>query len=163
MNRLPRPSNDDKPDEVTSFFLACEFRPGGPHWGVVDGFAYDVKPAYIRGSLGMIAYDPPAYAIVEEGEGCQPLMGYLMTITCPDMVALLDRAKGHLGESGYNCHIRRVVNAYTDQRRFTPAWCYIISGQILNAYQSIETVEYGLTGKDPKLSTLLEKILGKPK
>jgi len=90
-------------------------------------------------------------------------MAYLMTITCPDMVSLLDRAKGHLGDSGYNCHLRRLVDAHTGDDAPTKAWCYILSGQILNAYQSIETVEFGMNTKDLKLDGLLQKILGKAK
>lgn len=166
MNRLPpsdHPEAGSPPQKTDSFFLACEFKPGGAHWGVVEPFAYDLRPAFMYGSLGILGYDPMSYAVVEEGKGCQPLMGYLMTITCPDMVQLLDRLKGIMGEGGFSLHARRQIEAFADVGKPQPAWCYMISGPVLNAYQSIETVEFGMTTKDERQTRLLNKILGRAK
>jgi hypothetical protein len=59
-NRLRRYLSG-KPEKVTDinrFFLACEFKPLTPMWSVIDPFAYDVKPAYLYGKLGVISYNP---------------------------------------------------------------------------------------------------------
>lgn len=163
VNRPNKPKKENpgkKLDEIRSFFLACEFKPGGPFWSVVEGFAYDLQPAFIHGNLGIMAYKPDCYAILEEGADHDPLMGYVMTISCPDMIHLLDRMKGFLGENAFNMHTRRLVHAYTDVDKVHDAWAYVLAPSVLQCYQSVETVEYGMHTDDKKQTELLEKVLG---
>ena len=162
-NRQNRPKKDGpgkKLEDIQTFFLACEYRPGASFWTVVEPFAYDITPAFIHGNLGIISYGPNYYAVLEEGADFDPLMGYLMTITAPDMIKLLDRMKGFLGENAFNCHVRRLVHAYTDVDKVQDAWAYVLAPSVLQCYQSVETVEYGMFKEDEKQSELLEKVLG---
>jgi len=147
--------------DIRTFFLSCEFKPGATFWSTLDPFAYDIRPAFIYGSLGIVAYQPPAYAIVETNDECQPLLGYIVTITHPETVLLLDRAKGYLGENCFNTHVRKLVHAYTDVNQVTNAWCYLLANNVLNAYQTIETVEFGMWDDDEKQVILLERIIEK--
>lgn len=147
--------------DIRTFFLACEFKPGATFWSVLDPFAYDIQPAFIYGSLGVVSYEPDAYAIVEAGDECQPLMGYIMTITHPETIMLLDRSKGFLGDRAFNTHVRKLVHAYTDVGKVTNAWCYLLAANVLNAYQQIETVEFGMWDDDEKQVALLERIVEK--
>jgi hypothetical protein len=146
-------------EEIRTFFLACEYKPEGMFWNVLEPFTYDIKPAFIYGTLGILSYSPESYAIVETNDECQPLLGYIMTITETTTVHLLDRIKHFLGENSYNTHVRKLVHAYTDLNQVTNAWCYLISSHVLNTYQQIETVEFGLVNNDPKQIALLEKII----
>jgi len=145
--------------DIRTFFLACEFKPGAAFWTVLDPFAYDIRPAFVHGSLGILAYEPASYSIVETGDACQPLLGYVMTITHPETIMLLDRSKGFLGDNCFNTHIRKLVHAYTDVNKVMNAWCYILSSNVLNAYQQIETVEFGMWDNDAKQVNLLERII----
>lgn len=117
-------------DSVRSFFLACEYKPGGEFWSIIEPFAYDIQPAFVYGSLGVLGYEPETYSIVETGEeGGQPLMGYLMTITHPETIEFLDRAKYFLGEDAFNMHVRTLTTVFTDIKSSTEAWCYVQIGR----------------------------------
>lgn len=152
--------NREDVNDIRTFFLACEFKPSAEFWNVLESFAYDIKPAFIYGSLGIISYDPAAYSIVEVNDECQPLLGYIMTITHPETVMLLDRMKGYLGQNSFNTHVRKLVHAYTDMEKVQNAWCYTLSNNVINAYQQIEAVEFGMwDDNDEKQVTLLEKII----
>lgn len=146
-------------DDIRTFFLACEFKPGAEFWSVIEPFAYNIKPAFIYGNLGVVAYEPASYSIVEASDECQPLLGYVMTITHPETIMLMDRIKGYLGENSFNTHIRKLVHAYTDVNKVQNAWCYMLSGNVLNAYQQIEAIEFGMWDDDEKQVDLLEKII----
>lgn len=145
--------------DIRTFFLACEYKPGAAFWNIIEPFAYDIQPAFIYGSLGVMAYEPASYSVVETSDECQPLVGYIMTITHPETIMLMDRMKGFLGDNSFNFHIRKLVHAYTDIKEVRNAWSYIISSNVLNAYQSIETVEFGIWDDDEKQVHLLEKII----
>ncbi len=149
----------DGEDGIRQFFLACEFKPGGSFWSVIEPFAYDIKPAFMYGSLGVMSYDPESYSVVEANDDSQPLMGYLMTITNPETISLLDRAKCYLGPEAFNFHVRKLVHVYTDLKKTTNAWCYIISNAVLGTYQQVETVEFGMWDDDEKQVKLLEQII----
>src|SRR4051812_45484274 len=97
--------------QVTTFFLACECKPGTQTFSVLDPFTYDLQPAWIYGSLGILHYDPPVYSIVTTHDEGDPIFGYVMTISHPDTVSLLDRMKGFYGKEGFNMHIRNLVVA----------------------------------------------------
>lgn len=162
VNRPQKPGKGGpgkKLEDIKTFFLSCEFKPGGPFWSVVEGFAYDIVPAFIHGNLGIVAYSPNCYAILEEGADHEPLMGYAMTISCPDMIRLLDRMKGFLGENAFNWHVRKLVHAYTSPDKVTDAWAYVLAPTVLQAYQSVETVQNGMYRDDPKEQELLEKVM----
>ncbi len=146
-------------EELRTFFLACEFKPNTRLFSVLDPFAYDIKPAYIHGSLGVIAYNPSTYAIVDADEKSQPLIGYILTITEPDTVLLLNKLKGYNGPSGFNFHQRKLVHAYTDVNVVENAWAFILSDAALDAYEQIEQVEFGLWDEqDEHQISFLEKI-----
>lgn len=161
---IKRPGRTDKQKQeaaaTTSFFLACDFSPGGQCWSVVEGFAYDIMPAYILGNLGILSYEPNYYSIIDEGELYDPLMGYLMTITCKEMVSLLDKAKGFLGEGAFNWHERKLVKAHTEVGKPQEAWAYMLAPDVFRSYQSMETVEYGMLKEDEKKHELLQELLG---
>lgn len=146
-------------DEIRTFFLACEFKPGGVFWNILEPFAYDIKPAFIYGTLGIMSYEPDSYAVVEANDDCQPLMGFICTITEPDTISLLDRAKYFLGDGAFNMHVRKLVHAYTDLRKVTNAWTYLLSVHVLNTYSTIETVEFGIWDNDERQMKLLDRIL----
>lgn len=147
-------------NDIRTFFLACEFKPNAEFWSVLEPFAYNIKPAFIHGNLGIIAYEPAAYSVVEASDECQPLLGYIMTITHTETIMLLDRMKGYMGESSFNTHIRRLVHAYTDVDKVQNAWCYMLSSNVINAYQQIEVVEFGMwDDNDENQVNLLEKII----
>lgn len=149
------------PDEVNSYFLACEFKPESPLFSVIDPFVYDIKPAYIFGSLGVIAYNPDSYAIIDIDDDGPPLMGYLMTITNPETVTLLDKMKGYNGPEFFSTHNKILTRCYTDIDKWKKAWCYTLSTKVVDYYQKIEQIEFGLTNEeDEKLVELLEKIGG---
>jgi hypothetical protein len=165
-NRISKYIKGDKSKEsedvndIRTFFLACEFKPKAEFWNIIEDFAYNIKPAFIYGSLGIITYEPAAYSIVEANDECQPLLGYIMTITHPETIMLLDRIKGYLGENSFNTHVRKLVTAYTDIHKSKNAWCYTLSNNVINAYQQIEAVEFGMwDDNDEKQVTLLEKII----
>jgi hypothetical protein len=152
-------SKREKVDDIRSFFLACEFKPNSDLFSVLDPFAYDIKPAFIHGSLGIVAYEPEAYAIVDADEKSPPLMGYIMTITHPDTILLLDKIKGVNGPTGFNYHTKKLVHVYTDIDVVQNAWIYILSESALDAYEQIEQVEFGLWDEeDEQQISFLEKM-----
>jgi subtilase family serine protease len=158
-NRLRRYLSG-KPEKVTDinrFFLACEFKPLTPMWSVIDPFAYDVKPAYLYGKLGVISYNPASYSIVETCEG-EPLLGYVLTITNPETILLLDKVKGYNGPDAFNMHIRKLCHVYTAPNKVITAWAYILSKPVMDAYQMIQQVEFGLWQEDDAQIDLLDKI-----
>ena len=144
--------------DIRRFFLACEFKPNSKLWYVLESVAYDVVPAFTRGKLGVIAYEPPAYAVLTLDDQDEPLMGYLMTITNPDGIFLLDKLKGFNGSNAFNTHYRTLSHVFTAPDKVTTAWCYIISPHVLNVYQQIEQIEWGMWEQDDKQMQLLEKI-----
>lgn len=145
--------------ELHTFFLACEFKPKSELWAVLDPFAYDVQPAFTFGSLGIINYDPVAYAIIEATPEGNPLLGYIMTITHAGTVLLLDKIKGYNGTDYFNYHLRKIVKAYTDVETDVPAWCYVLSDDVAHGYTSIEQVEFGLhDDQDEQQKALLAKL-----
>lgn len=144
--------------DLRTFFLACELKPGSELWSVFDGFAYDVKPAFVYGSLGITSYQPESYSIIDINENSQPLLGYICTITEPTTALLLDKVKGFNGANAFNSHIKKLVHAYTDLETVTNAWAYIMSDYVLESYEQIEQVEFGIWDQDEKQINLLEKI-----
>lgn len=62
--------------DLRTFFLACEFKPSGANslWSTFEPFAYDIKPAFIYGTLGMIGYNPDSYAILDVYDEGSPLL-----------------------------------------------------------------------------------------
>ena len=158
-NRITKGKKKRKLADLRTFFLACEFKPKLDLWSVLDPFAYDVKPAFIYGSLGVIAYEPESYAIVDIDKESPPLLGYIMTITHQDTILLLDKIKGYNGIDAFNYHTRKLVHAYTDVQEVTDAWCYVLSESVLESYQQIEQIEFGLhDDEDEDQMALLEKI-----
>lgn len=158
-NRIPEDAKKKPEDKLRTFFLACEFKPNARLFSVLDPFAYDIKPAFIHGSLGMLSYKPNSYAIIDTDENSSILLGYLVTITEPDTVLLLDKIKGAYGEEAYNTHERKVVQAFTDVDKVQPAWAYVLSEFVLEGYEQIEQVEFGLWDEDDmKQVDFLEKI-----
>lgn len=144
--------------DLRTFFLACEFKPGTELWKTIEGFAYDIKPAFIYGSLGIISYEPDSYGILEVSQDLEPLMGYICTITEPITLQLLDKIKGYQGNFAFNFHKKTLVHAYTDVNVVQDAWAYIVSDSVLEAYRSIEKIDFGIWNEDQKQIELLEKI-----
>lgn len=151
-------NHGQKKKKTSRFFLACEFKPHCPLWSILDPFAYDICPAYVHGKLGIISYKPKTYSIVSMDPEDEPLIGYLMTITNPETVLLLDKIKGHYGKGSYNTHFRTLQQVYIDKSKSEAAWCYALTKYVLNAYTQIETIEFGLWDKDKEQVALLEKI-----
>lgn len=161
-NRIARymKNKENNIEEIRRFFLACEYKPNGDFWNIIEPFAYDIKPAYIYGNLGVMSYEPESYSIVEMNKDCDPLMGYVMTITNPDTIQFLDRAKYFLGENAFNMHIRNLARAYVDTDTFIEAWAYMLSTNVITAYQKVQTVEYGIwDDRDEEQVSLLAKVL----
>jgi hypothetical protein len=151
----------DKPQklgDINRFFLACEFKPYSSLWSVLDPFAYDIKPAFIHGKLGIISYKPDSYAILETGLPNEPLLGYVMTITHSETILLLDKIKGYNGPKAYNAHLRQLVHAYTDVNKVVTAWGYVLGNSVLSYYSQIQQIEFGLWAEDKKQIDLLDKI-----
>lgn len=145
--------------DINRFFLACEFKPRTQLWSVLDPVAYDVTPAFIHGKLGVMAYEPACYSIVSADEADDPLVGYLMTISNPDGILLLDKIKGFNGKNSYNIHYRCLTHVYVSPEKVTSAWCYLISPKIVEVfYKQIEQIEWGLWEQDEKQIELLDKI-----
>lgn len=148
-----------KNKKVTTIFLACEFKPNTRMFSVLDPFAYDIKPAFIYGSLGVISYDPISYSIIDANENGQPLLGYILTITEPDTIELLDKIKGYHGEDAFNMHDKKLIKAYTSIEEKQSAYIYQLSEYALAAYSQIEQIELGLWHEtDNNQIEFLEKI-----
>jgi len=144
--------------DVRRFFLACEFKPNSKLWGTLDPFAYNIVPAFTHGKLGVLSHDPASYAILVIDEQDEPLLGYLMTITNPDGIYLLDKIKGFNGKNAFNAHYRTLTHVFTDTDKVTTAWCYITTPMVLNYYKQIKQIEWGLWEQDEQQMKLLEKI-----
>lgn len=144
--------------EINRFFLACEFKPNSALWSVLDPFAYNIIPAFIYGKLGVISYTPDAYAIIETKNSEEPLLGYLITITHPETILLLDKIKGYNGPDAYNTHMRQLIHAYTDINKIVTAWCYVLSKEVIDVYSQIQQIEFGLWEEDKHQIALLDKI-----
>lgn len=159
-NRIGKYWNDQSEDlsDIRRFFLACEFKPNSKLWYVMEPYAYDVVPAFTHGKLGVLNYNPAAYAILNLDEKDEPLMGYLMTITNPDGIFLLDKIKGFNGKNAFNTHFRTNTTVFTDTKKTTNAWSYVISPYVLNVYSQIEQVEWGMWEQDVEQVKLLERI-----
>lgn len=162
-NRITKYLDKEKPKEnitnLPRFFLACEFKPHSDLWSAFDPFAYDVKPAFIHGSLGILSYEPETYSIIDTNEDSMPMLGYIFTITHPETALLLDKVKGFNGVKAFNYHHRRLVTAYTDLDKWENAWCYILTDNVLETYEQLEQVEMGLWDQgDKQQKALLEKI-----
>lgn len=149
------------PEDIKTFFLACEFKPGGANslWSAsIGSFAYDVKPAFIYGSLGIIGYEPESYSIIDTSDNSPPLLGYLCTITEPTTCLLLDKIKGVYGNNTFNYHTKKLVRAYTDLQTEVNAWAYVISDNVLENFEQVEQIEFGLWEDDKEQIELLEQI-----
>lgn len=147
-------------EDIRKFFLSCEYKPGGEFWNIIEPFAYDIQPAYIFGTLGIVSYHPESYSIVEVGKDCEPLMGYVMTLTNPDTIQFLDRTKYFLGDNAFNMHVRSLAQVHLDEDNYIQAWVYMLSQSVLTAYQKMEVVEYGIwDDKDENQAHLLAKVL----
>jgi hypothetical protein len=144
--------------DIRRFFLACEFKPHSKLWSALEPVAYDVVPAFTHGKLGVLSYQPATYAIVSLDDDDEPLMGYLMTITNPDGILLLDKIKGFNGKNAFNTHVRTLSHVFTEPKKVTSAWCYIVTPSVLGVYQQIEQIEWGMWEEDKEQLELLEKI-----
>jgi len=157
-NRIT-PGYEDDITELRTFFLPCEFKPNTPFFSILDPFAYNIQPAFIHGSLGIISYNPETYSIIDIDDVGSPLLGYIMTITEPDTIMLLDKIKGYFGPNAFNTHNKKVVKAFTDIEMSQDAWIYQLSETVLEKYQQIEQVELGIWDEsDENQVDFLEKI-----
>lgn len=153
----------DKPETLSNiqrFFLACEFKPNSKLWYTLESVAYDVVPAFTHGKLGILSYDPASYAILSIDDLDEPLMGYLMTITNPDGVFFLDKVKGFNGKNAFNTHYKVLSHVFTEPDKVTNAWTYVISPYVLNVYEQIEQISFGVWDNDAKQKQLLNTIQG---
>lgn len=160
-NRFEQPDSEPAKnlDELRTFFLACEFKPNTRLFSVLAPFAYDIRPAFVYGTLGILSYEPMSFGIISLDDQTGPLLGYVFTITEEDSLLLLDKIKGFYGDGSFNTHVRKLVHAYTDVNKVENAWAYVISEAVIEAYESIESVEMGMwdEGDEGQLE-LLEKI-----
>lgn len=144
--------------DIRRFFLACEFKPYSKLWSVLEPVAYDVRPAFTHGKLGCMGYNPATYSILTLDDADEPLVGYLMTITNPDGILLLDKIKGYNGKGAFNTHVRALAHVFTSPNKVITAWTYLISAKVLECYQQIEQIEWGFWDEDEKQLELLDKI-----
>lgn len=161
MNRLGKYwKKSESLSDIRQFFLACEFKPYSQLWYLLEPVAYDIFPAYTYGKLGVLSYKPATYAVLNLDEKDEPLVGYLMTITNPDGIYLLDKLKGFNGKNAYNTHFRTMSHVFTDSKKSINAWCYVISPYVLNVYQQIEQISFGVWDEsDSKQKQLLNSII----
>lgn len=87
-------------------------------------------------------------------------MGYICTITEPTTMLLLDKIKGFNGIDAFNVHMKRLVKAYTDTETHQSAWSYVLTDQVLESYEKIQQIEFGIWAEDEKQIELLEQIGG---
>ena len=159
MKNSKKRSKRNKFKDLRTFFLACEFKPNSDLFSVLDPFAYDISPAFIHGSLGVISYDPTSYAVIDIQDNSEPLLGYVMTITHPDTILLLDKIKGDYGNNSFNMHDRVAAKAFTDVDESQDAWCYVLNEFVLENFEQIEQVEMGMWDEeDDQQIELLEKL-----
>lgn len=157
-NRITNGHKDDI-TELRTFFLACEFKPNSPLFSILDPFAYNIQPAFINGSLGIISYDPETYSIIDIDESAAPLLGYILTITEPDTLTMLDKIKGYYGPEAFNTHQKKIIRAFTEIDVYQSAWIYQLSESVLEKYEQIEQVELGIWDElDEDQVEFLEKI-----
>ena len=147
-----------KAGDIHSYFIPCEMKPGSPLWSVLDPFAYDIKPAFIFGSLGVLSDEKDSYAVLETSDDSPPLLGYVMTITNKDTELLLDKIKSYDGPGCLNKHEKIVVKAHLDLEKSVKAFCYVLSETFLKCFMSIEQMEFGLHDEDEKLEKLLDLL-----
>ena len=83
----------------------------------------------------------------------------MVTITNPETVLLLDKIKGYNGPDSFNTHVRRLAHIYTDLNTVINGWVYVLSKTVVDAYQKIEQIEWGIHDQNDKRQwKLLEKI-----
>lgn len=146
-------------EDIHSYFIPCELKPKGPLWSVLDPFAYDIKPAFIFGSLGVLSHEKDSYAILETNDRSAPVVGYVMTITNKDTEDLLEKIKGYGGPNHFNVHNKVLVKAYLDLDKSQKSWVFCLSNEVLSHYLSVEQVEDGLWDEeDEKQIKLLDII-----
>jgi hypothetical protein len=126
------------------FFLACEYRPGGQFWNIIEPFAYEIKPCYTPGLLGIISYGLQSYSLVDISKVNAPVFGYIMTITHPDTIMFLDNVKRCFGFEFHSSHERVQIIAHHKNKKKEKAWTYMLSAHILNLHQQIEIIEDGI-------------------
>jgi len=136
--------NKKRKKSDTRFFLACEFRPGGQFWNIIEPFAYEIKPCYTSGLLGILSYGLQSYSLVDLSKVNSPLFGYVMTITHPDTIMLLDTIKRCYGLDFHNTHDRVKIVVNHKNKKKERAWAYLLSAYVLNIHQQIEIVENGI-------------------
>lgn len=162
MNNSTQEKKSDNPNKIektNKFFLACEFKPNSDLFSVLDPFVYDIEPAFIQGTLGILSYDPEAYSIISNDDKKDFLFGYLMTITHPDTILLLDKIKGYYGETGFNYHERHLAQVFTSLKKVQKAWIYKLSEIVLQKYETIEQMEFGIWDEeDKKLLKYFDKV-----
>jgi gamma-glutamylcyclotransferase (GGCT)/AIG2-like uncharacterized protein YtfP len=105
-----------------------------------------------------MGYDPATYSILSLDESDEPLIGYLMTISNPDGILLLDKIKGFNGKGSYNTHVRSLAHVFTTPDKVLTAWCYTLNPQILATFNQVEWIEWGLWEQDEKQLALLDKL-----
>lgn len=140
-------------NNLNKFFLACDCKPGTNFFKLIDGFTYDIIPARIPGTLGVINYEPDIYSITTI-EGTEWIYGYIMTITHEDTIELLDRVKGFYGNESLNYHTRVSVKAETEEGNEYDSWAYLLYHGVLASFESIEQVQDGIWDGDQKLEEL---------
>jgi hypothetical protein len=137
---LGKSSGEKQIRKINRFFLACELKPGTRLFKTeLSDFSYDIKPAFIFGKLGVISYTPNSYSLIKVS-GKDIVVGYMLTITNPDAILLLDKLKSFYGRGSFNYHVRKLVHAYTDPATVETAWAYILSEQTMRYFESIEGV-----------------------
>lgn len=146
---------------IKSLFICDEFQPGAPYWNIISPFAYDIKPSYILGTLGKL-FDN-SYSILELSDDPDCLIfGYTMTITEPLTIQLLDKLKCFQGFNALSFHYKMVVKTYTENsKKSKKAFCYILSPDCLDSFESIKSIERGIWRTDDKVLTdFANKVVG---
>lgn len=152
-------------EELKCYFLACELKPTNQSntiWSsYLSEFSYDVKPAFIHGTLGVLSYNPESYAILEINEDLPPLLGYRLTISEPTASHLLEKLKGWNGTNAFSVHHKHLGHCFTDIDVYEDCWIFKLSDTVLNLYSTIERVDLGVwDANDEKQIELLEEIEG---
>lgn len=153
MNKKTKAEFGSAGDEpCNQFFLACEIKPYTKLFNIIDPFAYDIIPAKLSGYLGILNYDDPVYAITTtKGDLKDFIYGYVITITHPETIQLLDRLKWCFGESCYSVHERILQNALDRDNKEIKCWAYELTDKVLSKYESIEQIEDGIWDEDQTL------------
>ena len=148
-----------KVKKINSFFLPCELKPYTPLFNSTIGeFCYDIQPAFCFATLGITSYKPNVYSIIKIG-GESPVFGYLVTITNPDCIILVDRLKAFYGPGTININVRWVTPVYTDPSTVIDAWVYVLSDAVIEKFETIEVVKDGFHDyTDEKLFDYMDKL-----